>query len=531
MGHLVKLSYPEAPSGTFAITTHGTNTPGVAYSDFDCTTVMTSRSLNSAGRATFYVTALVDVVVSNASGTAVDSFSEGISGALVNASSPNWTGTLANGTQGLGGQLSLTEVQAELAESFGANNGYVRATGQVTDRLLKDELASIRSANFPYYNVKDAAYGALGDDANDDGPAIQAAISAAASGGVVFFPPGTYRISGGIAITIANVSLQGASSGASRIRYMAAAGYAVTISLGGAASRNEIADLGIMTDPAGGLALQCTSAPGVTVRRCDFDQISGLAFDAPAGITTNSRIVFENNSVGFDCTTASRGVIEVTDSSAASGSLFALNRFDGQTDAASGCIRITAGGAAGSLRYIGNSSDNATLGHLVQAAAGLNHVCSGNSVVAGVVIASSLATANIFETASSTQGISGMTAVEIGTSPYTGTVSSTSRDRSLAHSAGTTFTIDPTLAEDQTKDVNGSPVTVGDPGGMWNGCPLQLRIRNTTAGAVTVNWDAAFLGSGAMGTIAANATRVVRWVRRESGASTGWRYAGHWDGV
>jgi pectate lyase-like protein len=45
-------------------------------------------------------------------------------------------------------------------------------------------------------NVKDRPYGARGDGLSDDGPAIQAALddAAQAGGGVVYLPPGTYRL-------------------------------------------------------------------------------------------------------------------------------------------------------------------------------------------------------------------------------------------------------------------------------------------------------------------------------------------------
>jgi len=62
------------------------------------------------------------------------------------------------------------------------------------------------------YNVKDAAYGALGDGSNDDTSEIQAAINAcqdSTRGGIVYFPPGTYNIASGL------VHGNGSTSGAS----------------------------------------------------------------------------------------------------------------------------------------------------------------------------------------------------------------------------------------------------------------------------------------------------------------------------
>lgn len=65
------------------------------------------------------------------------------------------------------------------------------------------------------FDVK--VYGALGNDATDDTTAIQSAITAAASGGIVYFPPGTYRVTS-LTVSVAGVSLVGAGPFASIIR-------------------------------------------------------------------------------------------------------------------------------------------------------------------------------------------------------------------------------------------------------------------------------------------------------------------------
>src|SRR3984893_851137 len=63
------------------------------------------------------------------------------------------------------------------------------ATGARANRTMPDRLSDI-------FNVKD--FGALGNwngsTGADDTNAIQAALNAANGGGIVFFPPGTYRI-------------------------------------------------------------------------------------------------------------------------------------------------------------------------------------------------------------------------------------------------------------------------------------------------------------------------------------------------
>src|SRR5690242_6647096 len=64
-------------------------------------------------------------------------------------------------------------------------------------------------------NVAD--YGAVGDDNTDDTAAIQAAIAALpAGGGLIYFPPGTYKITSAITVRSA-LTLKGSGSSASVI--------------------------------------------------------------------------------------------------------------------------------------------------------------------------------------------------------------------------------------------------------------------------------------------------------------------------
>jgi hypothetical protein len=76
---------------------------------------------------------------------------------------------------------------------------------------------------FDVFNVKDPAYGALGNGSNDDTAEIQAAIAAcnSAGGGTVYFPPGVYVVSGAVALTYPGnqIVLRGAGNGDAAFQY------------------------------------------------------------------------------------------------------------------------------------------------------------------------------------------------------------------------------------------------------------------------------------------------------------------------
>lgn len=82
-------------------------------------------------------------------------------------------------------------------------------TGDIpTETQFADLIDS--AANNTIFDVRD--YGALGDSATDDTDEINAAITAAvAVGGIVVFPPGTYRVTSPLAIGSAGITLMGLS--------------------------------------------------------------------------------------------------------------------------------------------------------------------------------------------------------------------------------------------------------------------------------------------------------------------------------
>ena len=107
---------------------------------------------------------------------------------------------------------AVNKIEAELGTNPSA------AFSTVATRLTDIE------AGLPVFNVKKAAYGALGDNSNDDSAEIQLAIDAAgaAGGGIVYFPAGTY-ICNGLLIDDNNIILQGESSGTSILKQVSSA--------------------------------------------------------------------------------------------------------------------------------------------------------------------------------------------------------------------------------------------------------------------------------------------------------------------
>lgn len=121
--------------------------------------------------------------------------------------------------------------------STGGTREIVKATARVGDTLtivraqegttassfssgslleLRVTAASVATTLAGVLSVKE--FGAVGNGSTDDTASVQLAINAASvSGGVVYFPPGTYRITDTLNITSSGVTLEGAGPSASQL--------------------------------------------------------------------------------------------------------------------------------------------------------------------------------------------------------------------------------------------------------------------------------------------------------------------------
>lgn len=170
-------------------------------------------------------------------------------------------------TQGSTGALSGTTRKLLMA-AF-ADGLPVLATGSTTSRTLATRFADV-------VNVKD--FGAKGDGVANDTTAIQAAITAVASGGRVVFPPGNYLVSPMTISNVSNVTFEGDNNNRSILK-LASTGTLLSLPN---AQLCRVTRLGFQTNAT---AQVMTNA-------------SGLRFDTGAGNNTVDDCAFIGFSLG-----------------------------------------------------------------------------------------------------------------------------------------------------------------------------------------------------------------------------------------
>lgn len=527
MSHRVNLVYPEAPGGSFEVTLAGApSSPATVYSDFELGSTTTDRSLNASGRAGFYTPDLVDVVVYSSSGVEVDSFRDGVSAKSLIVRHPGWTGTLINGTEGVGGQISLHDILTKLQGSLDAIDGGVNisgipgATGSGNVFLIKDAIRYELFQERPFIVAN-----TVGDGTTDDTGAIQNAIDQAEAaspvGGVVFLRPGVFRVTTGLVISDHRVTLMGAGKNASTIQFVGASGTVLAVNCGSTANvrGGRISNLGFTVTGAGSSSsniLSITQAPGYCVDNCRFENATGdwrINVDTPT-ILVNSLLAMNTTSAGgkiavsanadgtiiSGCLTFASAFARAIQS-AADRLLVCGNEF--QTGSGAGVVVITGGSAT----ITGNTCHSAGSG-------------AGASILANVQ-----ADVPVIESGNHLGGAGTWIPIKLDDVTYASRIHSEGRlaqTKTLSTGATVTPVVDFSV---NFQEVNGNatinaPVHEdGDPATAWNGEHLTLCLRS--AASYTLTWDAVYRSTTVLPT-PLNGDVAVRFVRRNTGGDPAW---------
>lgn len=320
-----------AESGTAEFYSRDASTLSTAvFSDADGEAQVTTTSLDSNGGATRYVTESVDVIVRDSTGAIVRSFTWEDYAANVEVRNDGFTGALEDGSTGAGGRTNLDVVLTNLAASFGATDGFVLAGG--SPRLLTDVVGDTTAI---FFTVTNTAYGAVGNGTTDDTASIQSAINAAvtAGGGIVYFPPGTYKCAGTLTVSSGKIILLGASPTASILKQYTSGTTLVDCTASGV----TINGIGFDRNGTGitGNYVKVTANTDVVIFNCIFAGFNGTCLSATTGSIKATNCKFAVTETGGQFSVGTTGTFfytscEFTCSAAATGNVFGMTS-SGQT--------------------------------------------------------------------------------------------------------------------------------------------------------------------------------------------------------
>lgn len=258
----------------------GGTTTATVYADVAGTVIASNpATLDAAGRAMVYVTSPVRVVVQDSTGADVSDYDQAdvTRAETVQIDNAGWSDTYLGSV--------LTKI---FTSTGGVDAQYQESTG-ATARTIKAKFSELS------ISVKD--FGAQGDNLTIDTTAIQAAINRASSlgGGIVYFPPGTYKIDAAL-VGASNVVIVGAGSGATIIKQSSS-------TLGGLAftSANGIGVRGLRvstTTTSSGTGIAVTTASGMQISDVKVD-----GFDTAIGMTSvTDGTIYGNSNVSGNTT-------------------------------------------------------------------------------------------------------------------------------------------------------------------------------------------------------------------------------------
>lgn len=494
--------FAAAPSGTAEFYNEGTATLATVYSDPHGVTQETTHTLDQYGGLSRYVERRVDVVVKTAAGATVRTFTWGTDAREARVENLGFSGTDANGSTVAGGRTTVDAVLTSLYASLGGPDGLTLLSGVPTTihAALSASTASI------LYSVKASAYGASGNDTNDDTNPIQAAINAAAlaGGGLVWFPHGTYKITGSLSIpTGSKVALLGESESGVTIKQYTSGingwllfGADSTSIQGISFARNATALSG---------RILATSGGRISVIGCTFAGYGGTQLYADT--SANSEFNCYGCKFGQDEAGSRIGLAGVGGARfrfiacQLNVSLASAICFEnaGQFDLTGTTVTMTAAGAtlfstSATARVSGGRIDasGVTSGTTILSA-GASLTIAGTQLEIGAGGTLQMASTGALNESATTPTGSGTINVGAPTAGY-----STSRNVHFTATSGalTNYTANAAFGIHEITTSTSGTFTMNAPTGpTLSGWPLTFILRNTSGANVTMSWNAAFLAA------------------------------------
>lgn len=372
---------PVASGRAWFLVPGSTSTQKTVYSDADGLSPLSQPvSLDAGGRATVYTNGAVQMLIEKASGTTftpVQTWDRAntCESPEVEVENAGWTGTVLDGnqvgSQASGGRTDLKTVLTSLYSSLGGVDGQYQIINTAGTRVGVPRSAT-KALTELVVNVKSFAttngLPVAGDGVQVDTTGIQAAMNyvAAAGGGVVYFPPGTYLTDQPLALTGATgVSLVGAGNGTSIINYNAVTGNGMTLTT---CDGFTIKDLYVN-------APNTTTGTGVALSGCTRVQVIALrvanTFTVALAISGGGQILVGGNTYlnsaaganGRGITISSSSVVTISNVYAAAGDTNGISLeilgsasdvFVTSSKLATSSARIHAAFTGNNVRFVGN---------------------------------------------------------------------------------------------------------------------------------------------------------------------------------
>ena len=275
-----------AENGSCVLYKRGTTTKATYYDDFEGTTAKTQSastdlSLDGNGRLEAYVNELVDVDVKDSSGNTLIKFTDGAAAPGVEVKSASFTGVDYVTAASAAGNPTTLQAALDLWKTNAGSEDF-KIQGVTPTQLYNQTYTKAE-------NVK--RHGALGDNVADDTSAITAAITALGSGGgVVYFPPGTYRVTSTLSVP-QNVSFQGTGPDSCAITMDHASNDLINTSGSSTYYYSEIKGLRLTASQDNtGNAIELASAVRMRVENCFIGGVNSLGL-LINGSAANSELV------------------------------------------------------------------------------------------------------------------------------------------------------------------------------------------------------------------------------------------------